>query len=292
LAKRFVIWVVLPTLIASLYYGVIASSEYESVATVALGTTGDRAVMAASDNTRAKDSGVTSSDKRIGLLLRDYAQSRDMLQVLTGQHGFARHYQSEQADVLSRLPGDTSKEDVYALFREKVSVVFAADAGTLRIRVFAYSPDAAQKFVTAVRAALTLRLASMHGRARSERVAAAERDSAEATTRWKAKRAAMLASRKSEVASGASTPPPAGVADIEFRQAQLLYEAAAGRLRAARLGEMEQRSYLMTIVAPSLPDSASRPKRLWSISTVFVVTLLLLGVVGLLTAAVREHANF
>jgi len=44
-------------------------------------------------------------------------------------------------------------------------------------------------------------------------------------------------------------------------------------------------------VQPSLPDKAMEPRRLRSIFTTFLISLIGWGVVSLVVAAVREHAE-
>jgi capsule polysaccharide export protein KpsE/RkpR len=77
----------------------------------------------------------------------------------------------------------------------------------------------------------------------------------------------------------------------------------AGQLVVAaqeRLNEVLARTALEPVAArklvmvdgPSLPDRAAYPRRLWSIFTVFVVALALMGVLSMLAGAVREHAKF
>lgn len=49
---------------------------------------------------------------------------------------------------------------------------------------------------------------------------------------------------------------------------------------------------LVVVDGPTLPDRSAAPRRLWSILSVFVVALALMGVVSMLAGAVREHAKF
>ncbi len=308
LLRSFGIWVVLPTVLACVYYGLVASSEYESVGIFALRSPEASTKLAADTAKRGKSPDV-DADGRIGLLLQDYARSRDMLVVLNEKHGFARHYQSSEVDWMSRLASDSKQESVYALFREKVSIGFTASSGTLQVRAFAFSAESAQAFVTIIGAALKMKLHEMHQRNRAEQLSRAERDMAGAIKRFSSARAAfakaMSAAPSQPVmpAAGGSSEPattvpvkPLGdfprIEELQFQQAKKLYDAAADRVSMAQIAEGVPQRYMMAIARPSLPDAAVRPKRIWSVMTVFVVALLLMGVLGLLGAAVREHANF
>ena len=308
LLRRFGIWVVLPTVLACIYYGVVASSEYESVGIFALRSPEASTKLAADTTTRGNSSDVPA-DGRIGLLLQDYARSRDMLALLNEKHGFARHYQSAEVDWMSRLASDSKREAVYALFREKVTIAFTASSGTLHVRAFAFSAETAQAFVTAIGAALKMKLHEMHQRNRVERLSLAERDMVGVSKRFSSARAELAKERSAApsqpvmpAAGGSSEPAPTvpvkpagelpSIEELQFQQAKKLYHAAAARVSAARIAEGVPQRYMVAIARPSLPDAAARPKRIWSVMTVFVVALLLMGVLGLLGAAVREHANF
>jgi capsular polysaccharide transport system permease protein len=79
---------------------------------------------------------------------------------------------------------------------------------------------------------------------------------------------------------------------FEKEIAQQLYETALRSLEMARTEALREQRYVETISAPSLPSEATHPRRLWGIATVFVLSVVLMGVVTMLTAAVREHAKF
>jgi capsule polysaccharide export protein KpsE/RkpR len=308
LLRRFGTWVVLPTVLACIYYGFVASSEYESVGIFALRTL-ETSTKVATETTRGGKSPDVSADGRIGLLLQDYARSRDMLGHLNKSHGFARHFQSDEVDWMSRLASDSKQESQYAIFREKVSVEFTASSGALHIRALAFSAETAQAFVTAIGAALKMKMHEIRERSRAERLSIAERDMAVASTRFSSTRVEFAKKRSATrrppvvpTAAGSSEPvttapvEPAGelprIEELQYQQAKKRYHAAATRVRMARIADGAPQRYMMAIARPSLPDVAARPKRLWSVATVFVVALLLMGVLGLLSAAVREHANF
>ncbi len=73
----------------------------------------------------------------------------------------------------------------------------------------------------------------------------------------------------------------------EFADKQLASALAA--LESARNEAQRKQLYLERLVQPSLPDKAMEPKRLRSVFTVFVFSLIVWGVVTLIVAAVREH---
>jgi capsular polysaccharide transport system permease protein len=62
-------------------------------------------------------------------------------------------------------------------------------------------------------------------------------------------------------------------------------------LQSARSDAVRQQLYLERLVQPGLPDKAMEPRRIRSIFTVLAIGLIAWGVVSLILASVREHAD-
>ncbi len=67
--------------------------------------------------------------------------------------------------------------------------------------------------------------------------------------------------------------------------------AALASLQTARSEAARQQLYLERLVQPNLPDEAMEPRRLRSVFTVFLVGMITWGVVSLVLASIREHAD-
>jgi capsular polysaccharide transport system permease protein len=78
---------------------------------------------------------------------------------------------------------------------------------------------------------------------------------------------------------------------VEKEFAQRAYEAALAALELSRSDAARQHRYLATIAAPSRPDEATYPRPVRGVLTVFVVSFLLMGILTLMGAAIREHAK-
>ncbi|MCA9622673.1 MAG: hypothetical protein KC731_26820, partial [Myxococcales bacterium] len=136
IALYFAVVVGLPTLLAAIYYGFLASPRYTSVAvfTVLRGESLDVKKGALDPNLET---------------VRAHMLSRAMLDTLNRDHGFVAHYQGSDHDFLSRLPSDAGTEAIFAYYRERVTV--SLDAGeAYELRVEAYSPEVAKTFATAI----------------------------------------------------------------------------------------------------------------------------------------------
>ena len=178
LGLRLVLWVVAPTLLASVYYGLIASQQYESVALVAVHSTRG----AASIEPLAAIL-PSASSSRDGLVAREYVLSRSMLNELAEENGFVAHYQSPGADFLSRLDDDASNEDLYEYYLSKVDASHDAQSGTLTLRVRAFTAEDARAFAGSIIASAENMVNKLSDRERRDRTRLAEQEVARAEAR-------------------------------------------------------------------------------------------------------------
>jgi capsular polysaccharide transport system permease protein len=78
---------------------------------------------------------------------------------------------------------------------------------------------------------------------------------------------------------------------VEKEFATQAYQSAMSSLEMARADAARQHRYLAEIAEPSLPDEAMFPRRILSLLTTFVVSLVLFGVLSLSWSAIKEHAK-
>lgn len=100
---------------------------------------------------------------------------------------------------------------------------------------------------------------------------------------------------KSKLVTGASDVSLSN-RSVEFQRLQLEKELADKRLASAMAGYEQAKTdfnqkqlYLERLAMPSLPDEATKPKRIKNVLSGFVFGLLLWGVLRLFVAGVREH---
>lgn len=137
------------SLLAALYWGIIASDRYVSEAHVLIQRT-DMAASQAMDfsSLLAGGDGVTRADQ---MLLRDRLLSVDMLLKLDQELGLRQHYSSHEHDMLSRMFfEDASLEFFHRHYLSRVSVEYDEYAGVLIIQAQAYDPEMARKIAQAL----------------------------------------------------------------------------------------------------------------------------------------------
>lgn len=129
------------SLLAAVYWGLIASDRYVSEAHVIV----QRTDLAGAPQTDfASLLGATTPNNADQLLLRDYLGSLDMLRVLEERLGLREHFSDWRRDPLSRIWfADMPMEKFQRYFRERVSVDFDEYTGVLLLKAQAYAPETA-----------------------------------------------------------------------------------------------------------------------------------------------------
>lgn len=144
--RWFGLFVILPSLLATLYYGVIAADIYVSES---------RFVIKAPDRQQSSGSGLGSLLQSTGLGSREaqaseilgYLKSRDALSDLSERVDVREAFGSSEADPLSRFPliyQSDSFEDLYEYYGSMVSAMPDAETGLTVLRVEAFTPADAQ----------------------------------------------------------------------------------------------------------------------------------------------------
>ena len=249
IARRFAIVVGAPTILAIVYYAVWAADEYVSETVVN--------VHAPAESSDALGAGSFVANRANDLVLvRQTIHSHSTLEKLIATTEWRAHYR-DHGDLFSRLDGSGS-EETYSYFREHVQVTTAAGA-PLRLRVRAFSGEAAAEFAASLLAIAEQRVNEIALRPIDDQLAKA--------------RARLAAARK------------------ELTEPSEHLEAAEAAVRQLELLRDGQTRYLTVISGPSKPDEARYPRRVWGVATVFVVSFALMGIFSLLFGAVREHAK-
>lgn len=142
----FLFTVIIPTLLAILYYGFIASDVYISESRFTVRSpekstpTGLGALF--------KSSGFANAGDEV-YAAQDYVLSRDALAALNRKNAFLRAYSAPSISVFDRFPGlggaDTF-EDLYKYYKKKVDVKYETSSSIVTLTMRAYTPQDARRF--------------------------------------------------------------------------------------------------------------------------------------------------
>jgi capsular polysaccharide transport system permease protein len=190
LAVRLGLYVLLPTAVATGYYTVWASSQYESFATFTVQSSELRPSLAMDGLLAGLASGGGAG--RDALVVRDYVLSRDMLARLDKERGFIAHYKSRSADFFSRLSANASFEEAYAYFGHKVLCDYDQTSGAVTVRVRSFSPAQSVSISAAILSYSEEMVNKLSARERRDRTAYAESGVKKAEERLTAARKAII----------------------------------------------------------------------------------------------------
>lgn len=190
LTVRLLLGVGIPTLLSVVYYGVLVEPQYESVATFTVQSADGAGPPSA---LQMLVSSVPGSASRDMMLVREYIQSRDMLEHLVKEHGFVEHYGNSDIAWFSRLDPEAPAEERYDYYRDHISVEHDETAGVLTLRIRAFSREKAHELGEAILAASEQMVNRLSERARTDRIELAQNELSRAEERLTNARRALRA---------------------------------------------------------------------------------------------------
>ncbi|MET1114631.1 MAG: hypothetical protein ABWY08_06690 [Comamonas sp.] len=245
--RLFLLTVAAPTVLATLYFGLMASDVFVSESRIVVrspdkqAATGLGALLKGAGFSRAQDDSYT---------VRDYVLSRDALKEIDKTLGVSQAYSSDSVDLISRFGGldfDTSFEALHRYYQKKVDIQqdTASSITTLTVRAYtaqdAYSIN--QKLLE-LSEGLVNRL---NERGRQDLISSAAKEVADAEKKSKAAALALSAYRNAK-----------GVVDPE-RQATVQLQQIA-KLQDELIATTTQLAQLRTFT-PQNPQISALQKR-------------------------------
>ncbi|SCM76458.1 Capsule polysaccharide export protein-like protein [uncultured Pleomorphomonas sp.] len=148
LALSFILVVVLPVFIGSIYFTLIQSDRYVASAGFAVrGVNAGGGLDVLGAFTGLASSGSTTSDSYIVL---KYLKSRDLVERLQADIDLRALYETPLADPLSRLAADLSIEEAVDYWSGMISTSFDATSGIITFDIEAFRADDARKIADLV----------------------------------------------------------------------------------------------------------------------------------------------
>jgi capsular polysaccharide transport system permease protein len=247
---RLVVFVVVPTAIASVYFGVLASSQYESTTSFSVQSSEARPMMGMEGLLAGLG---TAGGRNDVLTVRDYVLSRDMLARLDKEHGFIKHFKDQRQDWFSRLSSTASFEEAYLFYTHHVHAEYDSTSGSLTIKVRAFDAGAAQTFARSILAYSEEMVNKLSDRERRDRTAYAESDVKRAETRLTDARKRLVALQREH---SDFSPLQTATSTMEIRT------KIEGELARARAELMQKKAYMQedapqVLAAESVVNSLS-----------------------------------
>ncbi|MEZ0167572.1 hypothetical protein [Microvirga sp. TS319] len=172
LAVSAVLCVVIPTLLAAIYFSVVASSQYVSEVRMSIRSfESGKGQDLLGAITGLPHLGSSTSDL---YLVLNYLHSPKVVDELDQRLNLRAMYSREEIDRFSRLPADATKDDVVLYWQKMVGAGVDPVAGVLTVEVRAFSPEDAKSIAAEVVRFSEDLVNEMSSRARSDAVRFAE----------------------------------------------------------------------------------------------------------------------
>jgi capsular polysaccharide transport system permease protein len=223
--RWLVLFVGIPTLLATLYYGLIASPIYVSESSFVIKSPGQKATPTLSLANLVQSTGLSAGQEQTKEVIQ-YIRSRNALTDLNGSINLRSKYSNRGADFLSRFPElmrDSSFESLYRYYGSMVSAEVDQDTGLAMLEARAFTPQDAYQINQKLLDLSEVLVNRLNQRAEGRAIAEAEQRVAEAEQRVRNARVALSAYRNQQELID-PTRQAAGVLDISNK---LVSEQAA-----------------------------------------------------------------
>lgn len=174
----FLLTVALPTLVATLYYGLIASDIYVSVSQFVIHSPQQTTQAGGILGEFLAGAGVSRS-QNAGYAVEAYVGSRDALRELNAKLNLRKIFGSPDIDIFDRFPGlhrDNSFEEFYGYFGKHVGVTYDPGTSISILTVSAYTPQSAYE-INSLLLSMSERLVNnLNERSREDMIRYAEQD--------------------------------------------------------------------------------------------------------------------
>jgi capsular polysaccharide transport system permease protein len=191
------LFVGLPTLLAGIYYGLIASPIYVSESVFVIKSPGQKTVPTLSLANLIQTSGLSAGQEQTKEILQ-YIRSRSAVRDLNAQGNVSARFSRPGADFLSRYPrpfGDSSFEGFYRYYGSMVSAGLDDESGLAVLDVRAFTPRDAYELNARLLNLSEALVNRLNERAEGRGIAEAERRVVQAETRLRNARIALGAYR-------------------------------------------------------------------------------------------------
>ena len=187
--RAFIMALVVPTVLAFIYFLAFASPMYVSHASFAV-RSADASSSSGLDiaSMFLRTSGSTGNDAYI---INDYIQSIDLAQDIDRELELVKHYSSRNHDMISRLWRNPTQDELVRYWRWAVVPQLNVDTGIISLEVKAYTPEMAQALTRAVLSRSEALVNAMNERAQNDAVALAREEVSRAEDRVRKAQSAM-----------------------------------------------------------------------------------------------------
>ncbi|MFK5667245.1 ABC transporter permease [Pseudomonas shirazica] len=141
--------VVLPMILAGVYYGIFAVDRFVSSAQVVVRQDGNNQG-AQMPGLATLLTGTNPASREETLYLREYITSMDMMLLLEDKVQWIEQFAAQRSDVFFWLDKDAPREDLLKYYQRMVSAHYDETTGLLRVEVQAFTPELSEKMLRVI----------------------------------------------------------------------------------------------------------------------------------------------
>ncbi|GAB1478339.1 capsule polysaccharide transporter [Paracoccaceae bacterium] len=146
LMARLFVFVILPTILAGVYYYTIATPLYSTKTAFVI----QQAEPAAAAGMSSLLRGTPMASSQDSIAVQGYLQSQVAMSRLEADNGFRAHFSAPDIDPIQRIPPDASEGEVYRLYRKTVKISYDPTEGVIQMETIAADPQKAVEFAEAL----------------------------------------------------------------------------------------------------------------------------------------------
>ena len=177
--SRLAAFVLLPTLVAGIYYFRIATPMYATKSEFVI----QQAESQMSGGLGSMFAGTGLAVQQDSIAVQSYLKSRDAMRRLDADLGFMAHFSQPQIDPVQRLDPDATSEAAYRVFERTVKIGYDPTEGILKMEVIAADPETSAAFSEALISYAEQRVDGLTQRLREDQMSGARASFREAETR-------------------------------------------------------------------------------------------------------------
>ncbi len=227
LVSRLAAFVMLPTLIAGIYFFFIATPMYATKSEFLILQADGQAGGAAAGLL----SGTQFATSQDSIAVQSYLQSKDAMLRLDRDIGFKSHFTQPWIDPIQRMSEDPTNEDAYRAYQKRVKVGYDPTEGVLRMEVVAADPEISARYSQALIDYAEERVNSLSQQKRGDQMAEAEKSFRQAEEERRAAQEALVNLQL----QGATLDPEAVIASLRQQITQVEMQVLEKELQLAAL---------------------------------------------------------
>ncbi|WP_410951970.1 ABC transporter permease [Pseudomonas sp. S1(2024)] len=141
--------VILPMILATVYYGVFAVDRFVSSSQVVVRQDGNNQG-AQVPGLATLLTGANPASREETLYLREYITSMDMMLLLESQVHWIEQFAAQRSDVFFWLDKDAPREELLKYYKRMVSAHYDETTGLLRVEVQAFTPELSEQMLRVI----------------------------------------------------------------------------------------------------------------------------------------------